>query len=317
MSSTPVLSSASARTVALDTIANLPNFVQPGDHIFLDIDETLVSPEGDASEPWAVGFKEALESHGISRATAWGVAVELWQALQGSCKVAAPEGELTVSVLFALKRAGHPLVGLTARGPEVAEETLQQLARCGLGGLFGDTSIGELQAPSARDASPAVMPLFHANGIIFCSGSRKPAGLLAFEAATGAASAGKRVILVDDRKMHCDAVGNALAARGREYLGLHYTHLAPHRAGPPGTSAAESSGLARGWVLLASALADRQRARSRVQCALRRLAADASNVEADQAWLGAVAAGAAVGIAVGFAMGIVVMARPRTTLIAM
>ena len=220
----PPDASCSAEVLTLASIADLGAHVRPGDQIYLDIDETLVSPENDAGEPWAVGFKEALCEGGASAAAAWPAAVELWQALQGTCVVVAPEGDETCRQLLAFKAAGFPLVGLTARGPEVAAETLGQLSRCGLGGLLDERcSLGEL--PPADGAPADGTPLAHANGIIFCSGSRKPAGLLAFEEAARCLErraeqpprsaehlpSGSRVLLVDDRLAHCEAVGCAMA----------------------------------------------------------------------------------------------------------
>ena len=279
----------------LSTIADLKTHLVPGDVLYLDIDETLVSPENDASEPWAVGFKDALVDAGVEVQTSWTVAVQLWQALQCTCTVVPPEGATTQRVLLDLKAAGYTMIGLTARGPEMAKDTLAQLTRCGLGGLFEETrSFGELQSPPdvPMSTAPHSPPLAHANGIVFCSGSRKPQGLLAYEAAANEAAAmapssaaarpqplpQPRVVLVDDRQAHCQAVGDALSARGRAYLGLHYTHTAPHRmtAGAvPGASAAETVGVSRGWALLATALAAGPEARSRVASALSTLESSA------------------------------------------
>ena len=279
----------------LSTIVDLKTHLVPGDVLYLDIDETLVSPENDASEPWAVGFKDALVDAGVEVQTSWTVAVQLWQALQCTCTVVPPEGATTQRVLLDLKAAGYTMIGLTARGPEMAKDTLAQLTRCGLGGLFDETrSFGELQSPPdvPMSTAPHSPPLAHANGIVFCSGSRKPQGLLAYEAAAIEAAAmapssaaarpqplpQPRVVLVDDRQAHCQAVGDALSARGRAYLGLHYTHTAPHRmtAGAvPGASAAETVGVSRGWALLATALAAGPEARSRVARALSTLESSA------------------------------------------
>ena len=202
---------------------------------------------------------------------------QLWQALQGVCSCHAVEGETTRSALLALKAAGHSIVGLTARGPEVADETFEQLRQCGLDGIFDTASLGVL--PSVSEESSALLkpsvplavpvkkavPLKHMHGIVFCSDSRKPEGLLAFEEACGKAVA-PRVVLIDDRRSHCDAVGVALASRGRQFLGLHYTHPSPRDPSHPARVEVpqESPELARGWTILAHALATRRAARERV-----------------------------------------------------
>jgi hypothetical protein len=223
----------------LSTIADLKTHLVPGDVLYLDIDETLVSPENDASEPWAVGFKDALVDAGVEVQTSWTVAVQLWQALQCTCTVVPPEGATTQRVLLDLKAAGYTMIGLTARGPEMAKDTL----------LAYEAAAKEAaaMAPSSAAARPQPLP--------------QP-----------------RVVLVDDRQAHCQAVGDALSARGRAFLGLHYTHTAPHRTAAgavPGASAAETVGVSRGWALLASALAAGPEARSRVARALSTLDASA------------------------------------------
>ena len=115
------------------------------------------------------------------------------------------------------------------------EETVKQLMTCGLyEGVFEcATSHGVLAPPAASDF---VAPLTHLGGIVYCSGSRKPAGLCAYEAVLEAACCpanegeaavrcARRVVLVDDRRAHVEAVGEAMRAAGRFYLGLHYV---PH-----------------------------------------------------------------------------------------
>ena len=218
----------------LRSIVDLTDLVTRGDIIFLDIDETLVHPEFDASEPWAVALKDAFIEGGVDETVAWTVAVEMWQAMQSKCDVSAPEGEDTSKVLMNLKASGHVFVGLTARGPEMAIQTRDQLARCGLGDIFQPVSLGEL--PTEAHAGPEVSrvsPLTHLDGIVYCSGSRKPAGLLAFEHAAALTDGGAgvmspqvrrqlgqhaRVLLVDDRESHCVAVGRVIEQLGRPYL---------------------------------------------------------------------------------------------------
>ena len=76
-----------------------------------------------------------------------------------------------------LRARGHELVGLTARSPEAVDETAGQLAACRLADLLGAETFGELGAVDGPKP-----PLTHDRGVVYCTGSRKPAGLLAFEA---------------------------------------------------------------------------------------------------------------------------------------
>ena len=229
----------------LDTIADLPAMLREGDLLLLDVDETLVRSEPDATEPWFNAFVDALRHNGKNeKRVCFDAGVEVWQALQGVCAVAAPEGEATREALrAALRIPGVECVGLTARGPEVDVETVAQLKRCGLyEGVFATRSLGELAPASAGDR---VAPLTHLHGIIYCSGSRKPAGCRAFEAAAAIPST-RRVVLLDDRESHCHAVAEDCRARGRPFLGVHYAH---------GSADAECV-LPRSWQLVAAIIGD-------------------------------------------------------------
>ena len=149
---------------------------------------------------------------------------------------------------------GVECVGLTARGPECHEETEAQLMRCGIfHDVFATTkSIGAL-APAAP--GELVEPLTHLRGIIYCSGSRKPAGLRAFEAAAHIAP-DRRVVLLDDREAHCKALLVDRRSRDQPFLGLHYA--------PAGVAEGPVE-ISRGWQLLAAALATPVAGRQRLR----------------------------------------------------
>jgi jumonji domain-containing protein 7 len=272
----PPSPSADCTIETLTSIKALPSHIQSGDLLLLDLDETLISPEPqDASEPWFVRFCGRLVDAGVAEAFAFAAGVELWQALQGVCAVEPVEPGVTPSAVRAAAAIeGVEVVGLTARGPEVAEVTIKQLSACGVyDGLFrSDLSLGELswaEIDGRRDSRGMLTtPITHAGGIIFCSGSRKPAGLLAFEARLvacegrkvaagreGASAAEtnstRRVVLVDDRLSHVQALHEMLGARGRSFLGLHYARPS---GGGPASMRKDEPGIARGWQLLARVL---------------------------------------------------------------
>lgn len=233
-----------AKSYVLRTMADLPAKVQEGDLVLFDIDETLVRSEPDATEPWFNAFCGVLKQEDVSNVFMAGV--ELWMGLQAVCVCAAPEEDATRRALAAVAATSGVLcVGLTARGPECHGETMAQLRTCGVyDGIFdASSSLGVIAPPLPTDT---ISPLTHLGGIIYCSGSRKPAGLFAFDEHT-AHSTGRRIVFVDDRESHVEALRAACAERGRDFVGLHY---APEGSLHAGSSAT----LARGWQLLAKVL---------------------------------------------------------------
>lgn len=238
------------QVVTILSIAELPSHLRAGDLLALDIDETLVRPEHDATEPWFNEFAAAVKSHApICDRLLFCACVELWCALQAVCECTAPEGDATRQALVAAAAMpGVECVGLTARAPDIHDETAEQLSRLGLfdGNFATHASLGALAPPPGFVDEYARPPLTHIGGIIYCSGSRKPAGLRAFEAAAGIPHA-RRVVLLDDRRAHCEAVGTDRASRGQPFLGLHYA--------PSG--APDKCALPRGWQLVAAAVARR------------------------------------------------------------
>jgi hypothetical protein len=227
-----------AEIMRLASIAELPAMLREGDLLLLDVDETLVRPEQDATEPWFNAFGAEVRKHNGPRP-----GHEFWCSLQSVCDVEAPEGPATkIAIAAAAAIFGVECVGLTARGPEIHEETVSQLQRCGVHGVFAaTTSYGVLAPPEA----PGQPPLTHLGGIIYCSGPRKAAGLCSFEAAASTETA-RRVVLLDDRLGHCQALLEDCSARGRPFLGLHYD----------ASGAADGAyNLARGWQLLAAVVA--------------------------------------------------------------
>lgn len=240
----------------LPSIAALPSLLAAGDLLLLDLDETLIKPEfDDASEPWFNAFLASLAENGVEGTNGFFAGIELWQALQAVCDVHPAEGEATCTALAAAAATpGVVCVGLTARGPEMSAETVGQLRHCELfEGVFDTERSLKVLSPSAE--GDLVAPLTHLEGIVYCSGPRKPQGLNAFFDKSGCVP--QRVVFVDDRESHVRAVCAAMQEKQLPYLGLHYT---PGAA----TSAAKCS-LPRGWKLLAAILARERGGRDRLR----------------------------------------------------
>lgn len=246
--------------VTLTSIADLPSHLRAGDLLMLDIDETLVMPEADATEAWFYQFTSVLQAHGVKKDVSFRSGVELWQAMQAVCDASAPEFGATRSALAAaVAIPGVEICGLTARGPEVHAETVDQLIKCGVYEFFAtNSSLGVLEADDGSRGRHFA-PLTHLGGVTYCSGSRKPAGLRAFEAAA-AVPPGRRVVLVDDRQAHCQALCDDRQSRGQPFLGLHYV-----RGGSAAAQAAHPTALPRGWQLFGRVLALRTAGRQRMR----------------------------------------------------
>ncbi len=282
-----------ATSAKIASLSELLTLAKPGDLILLDLDETLLSPETDASEPWFHALKDEMIKRGVEAETSWLSAVEVWQAAQNVCDVKCTEDEVTLSVLKELKGRGHTIMGLTARGPEVAQQTVSQLERCGIQPFLEAPSAGVL-APAAP--SDPLMPLTHERGVIYCSGARKPEGLLAYETRLPPGlPTERRVVFVDDRDSHVQAVQREMERQGRAFLGLHYTRVSDAARG------AGAYGLPRGWQLFAAMLAHGPAARESIRRSLRVI--DTGSLVESRNARARVSADAAAGLALGLLAG--------------
>lgn len=206
----------------LTKISELSSRCLPGDRIFLDLDDTLIFSEPDASTRFEEAMKSAFEAQGVNaNDIARAATCELWQGMQNACQVHAVEGVITVDSLKILRDRGHELIGLTARSPELVNETLQHLKSCSLSEFFENSSLGVLAQPEEGDSRG---PLIHEHGVIYCTGSRKLQAIVAYERQRPSEDA--RIVLVDDLMKHLEAVRNGLVPLGRKFLGLHYTAFA-------------------------------------------------------------------------------------------
>lgn len=160
---------------ALSVVQPLPDFSSllslclPGDTLYLDLDETLISAEPDAAEVAAKALASALHQHGADLSSSWEAACFVWEAFQGSCAVKPTEGAATLAVLLELRQRGLHMVGITARAPSVSRETELQLERCGILRFFSPLTLGDISDAEG----PTLPPLTHRHGIIYCTGSRK------------------------------------------------------------------------------------------------------------------------------------------------
>jgi len=236
----------------LATISDLSSQCVPGDRIYLDLDDTLIFSEPDASTRFEEAMKSAFEAQGVNtNDIARAATCELWTGMQSSCEVHAVEGTATVASLKILRDRGHELIGLTARSPELVKETLQHLKSCLLSDFFEDSSLGILAQPEEGDCRG---PLIHERGVIYCTGSRKLQAVVAYERARPSGEA--RLVFVDDLMKHLEAVRNGLVPLGRKFLGLHYTAFAEQAYEMPrlGTLLAGMMANSKGRAHIAKAL---------------------------------------------------------------
>lgn len=205
--------------IPLATISELSSQCMPGDRVYLDLDDTLISSEPHASTRFEEAMKSALEAQGVNaNDIARAATCELWQGMQSSCRVQTVEGAATVAALRKLRENGNEVIGLTARSPELTEETFQHLTSCSLVDFFENSSLGILAQPDECDSRG---PLIHEHGVIYCTGSRKLQAVVAYEQERPSGDA--RIVFVDDLMRHLEAVQKGLLPLGRKFLGLHYT----------------------------------------------------------------------------------------------
>lgn len=197
------------------TIKEIKNFREALEDIhhdtwmILDLDNTVMTHRlevgGDA---WFSGLFNYLAQQKIDLSTALPWIMSVYNAMQHFIRTTAVEQQI-VFIIKALQSIGIPVIGLTARGYSIKDQTLRQLDDIGID--FSKNTIVKNDHSS------------YAGGIIFCSGQNKGEKLKAFFSHIGYSPA--HVCMLDDKKSHLEHVMHGLKPLGINFSGFRYGYL--------------------------------------------------------------------------------------------
>lgn len=184
--------------------------------VAFDLDNTLIRPthmEDLGSDQWFnILFKYALEETQDPNQAIL-LAVTLSDFIHPFVQVK-PVEEGNVDVIERLRAANIPVIGLTARGFNLADATLKQLDTVGV--KFYNTK------PSAikLQISDPNKKVYVKSGVIFCQGADKGECLQKFFQTMGKCY---DVIMVDDNEKNLLRVQAALKEKESSFMGLRYS----------------------------------------------------------------------------------------------
>lgn len=195
------------------SMVEIEPFIDDTTLLVFDLDNTLIEPVGNlGSDQWFYFLiRKYTEIDRLGEKEAAARAMDLWNKAQWLVEVKAVE-PLTPNLIRRQQDRGIKTMGLTAREPEIADRTLEQLERIGV--RLGRSTVHEAERKAGGGA------LFK-QGILFVGEGRdKGEALLGFLREIQYAPA--KVLFVDDRRKHVVSVERALAGSGIDYLGFRY-----------------------------------------------------------------------------------------------
>lgn len=112
----------------IHSITELLGHVSDHSHVFFDLDNTVLMSEHDfGSAAWEEFMIKHLVRDGVPLQEATDRAGDMWKAVQIVSKIRFVE-EHTPEIIQQLQKAGHPVLAITARSPEIRAMTEKQLA---------------------------------------------------------------------------------------------------------------------------------------------------------------------------------------------
>ncbi|MFJ1269786.1 DUF2608 domain-containing protein [Legionella lytica] len=176
--------------------------------LVLDLDNTVMKPRltlgGDA---WFEGLVTHCLQHNISPNITPIALLSVYNAVQDFVRTVVVESNI-ILLIKALQDIRIPVIGLTARGYSISQQTIRQLADAGID--FAQNSIIPDNA-SCR------------GGIIFCDGKDK--GTQLKELFSQLACTPRRVAMIDDKNKHLERMKLTLESLKIPFDGFRYSYL--------------------------------------------------------------------------------------------
>lgn len=184
--------------------------------VLCDIDNTLLrSAHHLGSAAWGDHIISRLVSKGMSKREAEEIENIFWKTVQPRIKVTAVDSK-TPSIIHEIQKRKIPVLGLTARTPEEAGHTVDQLMSIDINLLnSGYPFFAKTLNIEGRDA-------LYEKGILFTTPFIKKSEVL-FTYLEKHAIAPKRIIFVDDKMSHVEDLASACNERGIAYVGIRFS----------------------------------------------------------------------------------------------
>ncbi|MCI0458028.1 MAG: DUF2608 domain-containing protein [Gemmataceae bacterium] len=189
--------------------------------LVLDVDNTVIEPEGNlgSDQWWYFLVAKYQQIDKMEEKKAHREAMDLWNKTQWLITVRAVE-TLTPGIIKQQQQRGVKVMGFTARTPDIAEKTLEQLQSIGVD--YSNHPIHAKDFKFQLDGGSAR----YTKGVLFIGeGNDKGKALVQF-LKTIAFNA-KRIVFVDDKEKNVESVAAALKANGTEYLCFKYDATYP------------------------------------------------------------------------------------------
>lgn len=204
-----------------NNFAAVLDYVTAQDHhentlILLDIDNTIAQPADTyvASDQWVSYHMAKKMNDGLSAREAWLAIKNLYVTLQHLIDLTLVE-ESIPQIIQELQSRGITVVIISARLPEIAHRTMEQLYKLGIylnpTAFWHEEIIGE-STPS----------YYYTNGFIFCDGNNK--GKVLESIMKHAHRSYKKIIAVDDKEKNLHDIKNILSS-SIEFVGIRYGYL--------------------------------------------------------------------------------------------
>lgn len=184
--------------------------------IVCDIDNTLLrATQHLGSVAWGDSMIEELVSKGVSKEEAEEIESILWRTVQPFVKVQAVDPESSF-ILESLQDRGFLILGLTARCPNEAEYTMQQLRSIGI-------NLGQLKQPFTFESlsQEGHKPLY-SQGILFGTPFNKKSQIL-FKFLEENKLHPECIIFIDDKLSHLEDLSKECKGRNISFTGIRFS----------------------------------------------------------------------------------------------
>lgn len=190
--------------IEIHSIQEVPSFLQEDTHLFLDLDNTLLTSCSEfGSERWERFMIDHFIREGIPEKQAVARASHLWKAVQTVSQIQFVE-EITQATTRHMQTKVPASFVITARDYSFRSVTEDQ--------------INHLNLKFSESKPLPIAPAQYANGIFYCGDVPKGAVLKAYAEKYGC----KHILLVDDYRSHVEVAAEMMPI---DFTGLRYGFL--------------------------------------------------------------------------------------------